>query len=280
MKSNQIINAALPFTAVQPSFQLDTQEYRQLLNRTYAKDFIAMFYECTGVDLLLSSNSIDVVPDLSVDILFDLDGDPTDVKVLGYVERKQKSVINPGRHYFGVRLMPMGSAKIIGMPDKELKDEKIPLLDLIPNIEGDLLKIIEAEDIYRRADLFVNMFQPSSSGRMLSNRLAYMVDRIFETKGQLSIQDLSNEIGYSPRHLYTMFNEQFGMGVKSFCKIVRFQNALHYMLLTEDSGSMMAYDLGYYDQAHFIREFKSMADVTPSYWYKQMRKETLKNTII
>lgn len=83
--------------------------------------------------------------------------------------------------------------------------------------------------------------------------------------GLIRIDDLCDIGGLSIRHLDRLFRDHLGFSPKTFARIVRFQNALKQ--LKEKPGCTLA-DVaarcGYYDQPHFVREFKTYAGVVPS----------------
>lgn len=93
----------------------------------------------------------------------------------------------------------------------------------------------------------------------------YAVNQILLHPGQLSLETLSNKVGYSQKHLIHLFKEHVGMPPKAFLRIIRFQRAI---LEIEQRGdiqwSHLALDCGYYDQAHFIRDFKLFSGFTPA----------------
>ena len=55
-----------------------------------------------------------------------------------------------------------------------------------------------------------------------------------------------------------------GISPAAFTSVIRFNRSLHLVLNTRSSLTSIAYDCGYYDQAHFIREFKRFTGIVPS----------------
>jgi len=68
--------------------------------------------------------------------------------------------------------------------------------------------------------------------------------------------------GWSERQFRRRFQEVAGIGPKVFSRIIRFQRALRAMERADPLPA--ALDCGYYDQAHFIHDFKSFAGETPA----------------
>ena len=75
--------------------------------------------------------------------------------------------------------------------------------------------------------------------------------------------DLKN-IGISPRQLRRLFDFYIGSSPKTFSQVIRFQNILNAKPSAESlRKNKLFFDAGYYDQAHFIKEFKTMYGQTP-----------------
>lgn len=92
----------------------------------------------------------------------------------------------------------------------------------------------------------------------------FAVNRILQSPNQITIKNLSNKVGYSQKHFIKMFKENVGLTPKAFLKIIRFQKAIREIEASQKiSWSTIAYESGYYDQAHFINDFKSFSGFTP-----------------
>jgi len=106
----------------------------------------------------------------------------------------------------------------------------------------------------------------------------YALSSIINKPTLRHLQRLSDEIGYSQKHFISLFKEQVGVSPKRYLKIMRFQKAI---LATENKEfvqwSRIALESGYYDQAHFIHDFKLFSGFTPNEYMK--RKTSLLNYI-
>ena len=75
---------------------------------------------------------------------------------------------------------------------------------------------------------------------------------------------MNEKIGYSQKHFTQMFRKQVGVTPKSFLKIMRFQKAVrHIDAATDVDWGEIALASGFYDQAHFIHDFKHFSGFTP-----------------
>ena len=68
---------------------------------------------------------------------------------------------------------------------------------------------------------------------------------------------LAQELGRSRRHLAASFREQLGMPPKALARLLRFERAVERLRGGADLAEL-ALDCGYYDQAHFNRDFKAV----------------------
>lgn len=92
----------------------------------------------------------------------------------------------------------------------------------------------------------------------------YAVNQILQSPEQISIQRLSDKIGFSQKHFIKIFKENVGITPKSFLKIIRFQKAIKEIERSRKvNWTSVALESGYYDQAHFINEFKHFSGFTP-----------------
>ena len=94
--------------------------------------------------------------------------------------------------------------------------------------------------------------------------IEYALLHIVNRPDVLSVEHLCDQTGYSQKHFINLFKEQVGVSPKQYLKIMRFQNAI---VEIENHGvihwSNFARERGYYDQPHFINEFKNFSGFTP-----------------
>lgn len=89
--------------------------------------------------------------------------------------------------------------------------------------------------------------------------------RLVRAAGQVVISDLAREVGWSHKHFVSQFNEQIGLTPKVMARVLRFGRAAS-LLETSERGRLadIALACGYYDQAHFTRDFRAFAGVSPT----------------
>src|SRR5262249_843306 len=80
-----------------------------------------------------------------------------------------------------------------------------------------------------------------------------------------SIADVTAAIGLSPKRFIERFKTEVGLTPKAFCRVRRFQQALGALNAGADvDWACVALSAGYYDQAHFIHDFRAFSGLTPT----------------
>jgi AraC-like DNA-binding protein len=106
----------------------------------------------------------------------------------------------------------------------------------------------------------------------------FAVDRLEENPSTLSIMHLSQKVGYSQKHMIDIFKSHVGTTPKKFMRVLRFQKAIQEI---EHAGnirwSQLALECGYYDQAHFINDFRTFSGYSPREYME--RKNSVLNYI-
>jgi AraC-like DNA-binding protein len=102
------------------------------------------------------------------------------------------------------------------------------------------------------------------AGLDLNPCVAFAVNEMLVRPDRLSIARMNDKIGYSQKHFTEIFRRSVGVTPKSYLKIMRFQKAVRTIdgASRPDWGSI-ALDCGFYDQAHFINDFKHFSGFTP-----------------
>jgi len=94
--------------------------------------------------------------------------------------------------------------------------------------------------------------------------LDHTIEMIIRYHGMIRIQELASETGYSRRYLDMLFKEHIGLSPKSLASILRFQSMYRgWMQVNSRTFSKDSLYAHYYDQAHFIKEFKRFTGYTP-----------------
>jgi len=91
-----------------------------------------------------------------------------------------------------------------------------------------------------------------------------LCNSISRNSESFDLNRLAAEFGFSERYIQKLFLNYVGITPKSFFSVQRFNKSLGLVRSANMSLTNIAYECGYYDQAHFIKEFKSYTGLTPS----------------
>ncbi|AGK53962.1 helix-turn-helix domain-containing protein [Bacillus sp. 1NLA3E] len=254
----------------QPEIQDKTKFYKEQkpILSWYSKD-IALFYQFktdTSIPTFLS-----LIPDGCFDILFCCHPNfPSAFLWTSPLHRRKQPEFKKDCEYFGVRFFPEQSILKVNYPMEELLDKQIPLFDVMSGNKSIIERIASGESFCERIEQF-EQFLISTRFKMGKdqNMVEFAIHQIYASRGQLNICDLSTSIGYSQQYIRRKFEEYIGFSPKQFCQVVKFQNSLD-MVLVKDKSELydVIYENGYYDQAHFIKEFKKFIQLTPKEYKK------------
>jgi AraC-like DNA-binding protein len=145
-----------------------------------------------------------------------------------------------------------------------------------------LLDCVSAEDIFATAEAFFRReyFRGEYFGGLEGQAcIDTAVARIVAAPEALTMEALSRDLGYSQKHFIHLFKNHVGVTPKSFLRIMRFNKTLNEIAgAAEIHWSALALDCGYYDQAHFIGDFKKFSGYTPEEY--MARRSELPNYVV
>jgi AraC-like DNA-binding protein len=168
---------------------------------------------------------------------------------------------------FAIRFYPYGFANFVAEPIKNLANKETPIELLFEEKIAKELeqKIIQAKDIKERIEIIEKfLIARLNEKSIVENIVKSTVDALLSTKGNASIKTILKEDLSKRRQLERKFANQIGVSPKQLGKIIRLQTALK-MLLDKETESLtnIAYESEYYDQAHFIKDFKEFTGTNP-----------------
>lgn len=166
-----------------------------------------------------------------------------------------------------VEFHPASAYRILAVPQHELRNTLVPFDELItPSairiMEG---RMFMASDPVQKAMLLQEYLIEMLARTENDAKFEYGVSAIWNSRGRISIAELSQDMGQTDRWLRAKFSERLGISPKAFASIVRFQSCFQ-TLLRDKRGFLedgQFYDF-YYDQAHFSKEFKRFMGYPPS----------------
>ncbi len=96
------------------------------------------------------------------------------------------------------------------------------------------------------------------------------LNEIIDSNGFVSIDALSKNAWLSMAQFRKRFNEEVGMSPIRYSKIVRVNHAVQKLKCMDRSMTDIAYAMGYFDQSHFIKDFKAIVGISPKRYQNQL----------
>jgi AraC-like DNA-binding protein len=179
---------------------------------------------------------------------------------------------------FVVRFHPNGFEPFTTIPIKEMENTAIPIDQLFGH-EGRLIgsNILNAKSTEERILLIETfLLQRLKNKITIDNVVKSTVETILDTEGQFKVKDFSTKTKINRRQLSRKFSSAIGLSPKQLSKTIRIQATLKKLLTNEVSSlTDLAYQNEYYDQAHFIKDFKEFTGLTPKEFYGDDLKMSL-----
>lgn len=200
-----------------------------------------------------------VLPDGCVDIVY---SPCTGPQLVGTMSRTRKFGFDPGDLRVGVRFRPAMAAGFVQAPGSETTDRLLPLSDVWGTRGRQLsARMAETKSAQQAIALLEAELVDASQPGIVQKVSAHIVDH----SGQVRVDDLARDAGLSARQLRRLFLDQLGLTPKHFCRVIRFRHSLPRLRVSRRGDwAEVALDCGYYDQAHFINDFREFSGYTPS----------------
>ncbi len=175
---------------------------------------------------------------------------------------KAQAVSNDAFPRLFVEFLPGGARRLLNLPHIEFADRKLPLNELLPQLHKAILDSIErANDISELHAALDALFLRLLECRPDDHPLFPALQALRRTRGIVpTIGELASACCYSERHLSRVAGAQLGLGLKAYLRVLRVNQAIYDL---KNIGLDGALAHGYFDQAHFIHDFKDICGTTP-----------------
>jgi AraC-like DNA-binding protein len=166
----------------------------------------------------------------------------------------------------GVDFTARGAYRFFQWRLKEISNRLYLLADIlgktVKHIEE---RIIDTKSIGEKLQIVQHFLFDLFTKKEGDEVFEYCIQKIQSTHGGISVKELEHQTGYSSRWLNCKFEERLGVSPKNFASISRFQYYYH-ALLTNASRVLTHKEFynHYYDESHFIREFKRFTGMPPT----------------
>jgi AraC-like DNA-binding protein len=169
----------------------------------------------------------------------------------------------------GARLRPHGAFALFGRAQHQFTDRIVPRVEIDAALAQRLARDVAALGL--TGDLVPALDAALAPAAVPATReviVAPAVSLAIERRGLVRVADLAAQAGLGARQFERRFREQVGLPPKLFLRILRFQEVLNAIRYGLDATSWadVAAAHGFYDQAHFIHDFKGFVGESPAAW--------------
>lgn len=199
--------------------------------------------------------------------------------VIGVTKKKfSHTLVNKGI-VFGIKLKPGGFYPFVKKSVSSFTNRLIALTDIFGNrsdsIEKTILNLSSHDEMTACAEKFLYEILPERDENIVM--INKIVERIIADRKIIRVDNLVDLFKQNKRQLQRLFNEYVGINPKWMIKRYRLHEAAERLAVSPKTDmTKLAIDLGYYDQAHFIKDFKSIVGKPPEQYAKQISANSQK----
>lgn len=173
------------------------------------------------------------------------------------------------------RFLPEGLVPFLSIPVAALEDKAVSIVEVFgekgKNLEEEVLAANDNAQRIRLIEIFLlsSLTDPQTIDRVAQS----CVEVIFQSQGQMGMAELADKLNINRRNMERKFTTAIGLSPKQLSRVVRLQATLK-MLEQKKFTSLtsLAYENGYYDQAHFIKDFKEFTGTSPKSFFSDNLK--------
>lgn len=180
-----------------------------------------------------------------------------------HLELQEKSFL------YGIRLHPHAFTRIFNFPAYEATDTILPLQDIATTTSLTDCISDDSSATIRLLEKAMETHTGKMTQRSKRRDFSAIIGLILKEHGHINIKTLANEANMSLRNFEEVFKEEIGITAKCFCRIIKLN---HFILFRqnnpEKSLTECAYEANFFDQAHAIHTFQSIAQCAPRDFFK------------
>lgn len=193
-------------------------------------------------------------------------------RIYGVVTGKSTHFLEGEGRVFGVKFKPGGFYPFMKSAISRLTDASIDCAEVFgvdgKALEAALLSQADAGTLIALAECLLRAQLPARDEQVaLINRI---VDQIITDRTITRVDDLVCRFNFSKRTLQRIFSQYVGVSPKWVIRRYRLHEAAEQLAGGAISCARMALELGYFDQAHFIKDFKSIVDKSPAEYARNL----------
>lgn len=190
-------------------------------------------------------------------------------------------LLSPGKRLtnFCIIFQPTGFYRLFNNDTREIINDSVSVELMMKH--GLFRKIQEVKVTSLEPDFIVAKLEEMFYKQLLFSHkkhpyIEHSIDLIHRTKGMTTIRELAEHSNTCERNYRRRFTEIAGISPKKYIQIIRLQNIFHTVSSSNPdkiNWCDFSYNMGYYDQMHFIKEFKKFCGASPGKYFSDYNKD-------
>jgi AraC-like DNA-binding protein len=167
------------------------------------------------------------------------------------------------------RFQPDGFIPFSSFPLRQMENNAVALKELFDDASTFEDEVLTAPGNEMRIQIITEFLLTRLQTPEAANRITKAsVEALLQSNGQINVDELAEQLQVNRRQLERKFSATIGLSPKQLSKLIRLQSALRMMNEKRFANlTSLAYENGYYDQAHFIKDFNEFTGVSPKEFY-------------
>ena len=216
-----------------------------------------------------------VLPEGTVELVINLDDDARGTLIGAHATPFVLDTSRPTA-ILGAHFKPGGAFPFLGFPADEVTNAHVSLETLWgPQTASLQERLLAAEDLDVKFQLLEHALWRRVHQPLARHPAVTCALSAFETTERTpTVAAVTEQLGFSARHFSHLFCSEVGLTPKRYARVRRFQAALRLISRSACGGSDVALRCGYFDQSHFVNDFKVFCGLTPSAYLKNWAART------
>jgi AraC-like DNA-binding protein len=176
------------------------------------------------------------------------------------------------QEFLGIQLSTIGLRLLFNVSVKEFNNNVCEGALICRSLEALSQELFSETSFQGKVEVITKWIHHKVSGKQLDKGLDRIQKLIhLQSSGDLTVRRIIHEICLSDRQLRRLSSDWLGMSTEAFILYKKYLAALHLLHTPGLSLTQIGLQAGYYDQSHFIREFKSYTDRTPGQYQQSFK---------
>lgn len=215
-----------------------------------------IFYVRSTVD---HATCFPVIPDGCMAVVFKVRGENTCAYLCGAIDEIKKIEIDPHTCYIMIRFLPGIGYSFLRDDANKLTNQSVDLQNHMAGGKQILSILARDIQIVERIRLISKVIRVHMQNEPNQYLIKYCTERIFLKQGNIKVEELAEETGFTSRYIGKLFERCVGLSPKLYSQIIRLQSSMNRII--EDKGKLLveiAEDCGFFDHAHMNRTYKKL----------------------